>query len=57
MNKINSNTNNISIFNLIDIFSGSRSRVQEKLISVTDCDTHFHHNFYCDIEKPFISIQ
>lgn len=57
MKNIKSTTNTISVFNLINIFRRSRSSVQEKLIAITDCDTHFHHDFYCDIEKPFISIQ
>jgi len=45
-----------SIFNLIEIF-GQVNKVAEKTINVeSHCEQKHHHDFYCDTEKPFISI-
>ncbi len=49
-------TKNISIFNLIAIFTKSQKVIQNKIAKLAHCEKHFHHDYYCDSEKPFISI-
>ena len=41
------------IFNLIEIFRSSPKQ-QQPLVAVEHCEQKFHHDFYCDAEKPFI---
>ncbi|QWX83454.1 hypothetical protein H0I23_13465 [Cellulophaga sp. HaHaR_3_176] len=48
---------NKSIFNLIEIFrSTSKQKLALNSIPQTHCSEKFHHDFYCDAERPFISI-
>ncbi|MDO1501928.1 hypothetical protein Q2T40_17475 [Winogradskyella maritima] len=47
-------TTHTSIFNLIEIFRKAKATV-ERNISPTHCSTNYHHDFYCDAEKPFIN--
>jgi len=45
-----------SLFNLIEIF-GNTNRLETKSINLeSHCDQKHHHDFYCDAEKPFISL-
>jgi len=50
--------NNIekSLFGLITIFRSTRAVAIEPTISKTHCDEKYHHDFYCDAEKPFVSL-
>ncbi|MCB0372229.1 MAG: hypothetical protein KDD31_04365 [Muricauda sp.] len=41
------------IFNLIEIFRNSPKTVQP-IAASEHCEQKFHHDFYCDAEKPFI---
>ena len=43
-----------SIFNLIEIFKGSGKASTQNIISETHCEQKYHHDFYCDAEKPFV---
>ena len=43
-----------SIFNLIEIFRTSQKPLANKVIAAEHCDQRYHHDFYCDAEKPFI---
>lgn len=45
-----------SIFNLIEIFSKPRSGHTTSINAVAHCEQKHHHDFYCDAEKPFVSI-
>lgn len=45
-----------SIFNLIEIFRKSNKAVPTALNAVVHCEQKHHHDYYCDAEKPFISI-
>lgn len=46
-----------SIFNLIEIFrNGRKSTTTINIIPQTHCAEKHHHDFYCDAEKPFISL-
>ncbi len=45
-----------SIFNLIEIFRTSKNLNKQTIISNSHCETKHHHDFYCDVEKPFISL-
>ncbi len=49
-------TKHTSIFNLITVFSQSQGRPEQK-VSETDCEKNYHHDYYCDTEKPFIAVQ
>lgn len=43
--------NNVSLFNLIEIFSRPR-RSNVKLIDpVEHCEVNQHHDYYCDVER------
>jgi hypothetical protein len=45
-----------SIFNLIEIFRRSK-KIEDKTINAKAyCAKSHHHDFYCDAERPFISI-
>ncbi|MFS4468923.1 hypothetical protein [Maribacter sp. 2210JD10-5] len=46
-----------SIFNLIEIFRRPQGQVLNRIIPKEHCEQKHHHDFYCDAEKPFISIQ
>ena len=50
--------NNIekSLFNLIEIFRSHKAVVAGPTISKTHCEEKYHHDFYCDAEKPFVSL-
>ncbi len=45
-----------SIFNLIEIFRTTRTSHKEATITHSHCENNHHHDFYCDAEKPFISL-
>jgi len=45
-----------SIFNLIEIFSRPKIINRDVINKVSHCEQEHHHDFYCDAEKPFISI-
>lgn len=45
-----------SIFNLIEIFRQSNKINVDTINAKTHCEQKHHHDFYCDTEKPFISI-
>ncbi len=43
-----------SIFNLIEIFRKPH-KVQVKTVKASEhCEQEYHHDFYCDAEKPFV---
>ncbi len=44
-----------SIFNLIEIFRGTGKPVAQHLTLEEHCEQKYHHDFYCDAEKPFVS--
>ncbi|WP_222982290.1 hypothetical protein [Flagellimonas meishanensis] len=44
-----------SIFNLITIFRMSPKAATSTLITPNHCEQKFHHDFYCDAEKPFVA--
>lgn len=44
-----------SIFNLIEIFRRSRKLAFQAINAVSHCEQEQHHDFYCDVEKPFIA--
>ncbi len=48
-------TNNKSIFNLIEIFRQGKRKIVNTLNAKAHCDQRSHHDFYCDVERPFIS--
>ncbi len=48
---------NISIFNLIEIFGNTEKNNLKTKDSKTHCEQKYHHDFYCDAERPFISIK
>lgn len=43
-------TENNSIFNLIEIFGQTTKGSNSNKKSHPDCDTNFHHDFYCKIK-------
>ena len=49
-------TNNKSLFNLIEVFSKGKMKVVEQSDSSTHCEKHQLHDFYCNAEKPFVAI-
>jgi len=49
------NSKHISIFNLIEIFRQS-SKSPQPITADEHCEQKHHHDFYCDSEKPYISI-
>ena len=50
------NLKHISIFNLIEIFSRTRTRVVRTISPKTQCEQNHMADYYCDAEKPFISL-
>ncbi|WP_248724699.1 hypothetical protein [Seonamhaeicola sp. ML3] len=47
-----------SIFNLIEIFRGnSNPSLIKRLSTKTHCEQKHHHDFYCDMERPFIGVK
>ncbi|MBP1841281.1 hypothetical protein [Formosa algae] len=46
---------NISIFNLIEIFTNNNKVAVNTISPKTHCEQKHIHDFYCDAEKPFIS--
>jgi len=49
--------NNKSIFNLIEIFRQGKRKITNNLNPKKHCDQKGLHDFYCDIERPFIQSQ
>jgi hypothetical protein len=45
-----------SIFNLIEIFRQPRKSHPQTLNARMHCEEKHHHDFYCDAERPFISL-
>ncbi|WP_375325793.1 hypothetical protein [Flagellimonas sp. GZD32] len=43
-----------SIFNLIEIFRTSQKTKLQAVKVSGHCEQHYHHDFYCDAEKPFV---
>lgn len=43
-----------SIFNLIEIFRTEKKSKQQTVLATDHCEKKYHHDFYCDAEKPFI---
>lgn len=46
-----------SIFNLIEIFRKGKPSVTQTLSPKIHCEQKHIHDFYCDSEKPHITIQ
>jgi len=46
-----------SLYNLISIFRGKAAKVAQKLSTQTHCQERSMHDFYCDAQRPFISVQ
>ncbi len=44
-----------SIFNLIEIFRFSPRSATNTIVGADHCEKRYHHDFYCDAEKPFVS--
>ncbi len=47
-------TNNTSIFNLIEIFRQGKKQIINSINPKTHCEQKSIHDFYCDAEKPFV---
>lgn len=47
---------NKSLFNLIEIFRRGNMKNATPINVKAHCEQKHHHDFYCDSEKPFISI-
>jgi len=45
-----------TIFNLIEIFRQSRKPKMTPINAQMHCEQKHHHDFYCDTEKPFVSL-
>ncbi len=45
-----------SIFNLIEIFRHTKKTESKTINAAVHCEKRQHHDFYCDAEKPFISL-
>lgn len=45
-----------SLFNLIEIFRQGNTTKTTPINMESHCAQKHHHDFYCDAEKPFISI-
>lgn len=43
-----------SIFNLIEIFGQPRATQANTFSTASHCEQKYHHDFYCDAEKPFV---
>lgn len=46
----------VSIFNLIEIFRGKGKQGCSAIAPKTHCEQKYIHDFYCDAERPFVSI-
>lgn len=49
-------SHNKSLFNLIEIFRKGNTSHAMPINVKAHCEQKHHHDFYCDSEKPFISI-
>ena len=45
-----------SLFNLIEIFRRNGNPIKEMRLAEDHCDKKHHHDFYCDAEKPFVTL-
>ncbi len=45
-----------SIFKLIEIYRRPRKSNVDPINIASHCEQEHHHDFYCDAEKPFISL-
>jgi len=45
-----------SIFNLIEIFRQPKKSEDKAINALAHCEKSYHHDFYCDAERPFISL-
>nr|WP_292964712.1 MULTISPECIES: hypothetical protein [unclassified Allomuricauda] len=43
-----------SIFNLIEIFRTSQKTNTQTVKVSEHCEQKYHHDFYCNVEKPFV---
>lgn len=48
-------TKHKSIFNLIEIFKGSRKKIISQILPKTHCEQNHISDFYCDAERPYIA--
>ncbi|GAL65585.1 hypothetical protein [Jejuia pallidilutea] len=48
------NLKHTSIFNLIEIFNGKRTKVSHTISPKTHCEQKHIHDYYCDAEKPHV---
>ena len=51
------NVKHVSIFNLIEIFRGSRKDNPKIITERTHCEKNHLTDFYCDAENPFVSLK
>lgn len=47
-------TQNKSLFNLIEIFRQGKQQIINSINSKKHCEQKGIHDFYCDAEKPFV---
>jgi len=47
-------TDNRSIFNLIEIFRQGKGKIANTINLEKHCEEKGIHDFYCDVEKPFV---
>ncbi len=45
-----------SVFNLIDIFRRPTKKLTRVFNTKTHCEQKEHHDYYCDAEKPFLTV-
>ncbi|MFD2100032.1 hypothetical protein [Flagellimonas iocasae] len=43
-----------SIFNLIEIFRTPQKATVQTVVVPEHCEQEYHHDFYCDAEKPYV---
>ncbi len=43
-----------SVFNLIEIFRQGKRQIKNSINSKKHCEQKSMHDFYCDVEKPFV---
>ena len=46
-----------SIFNLIELFRRTPKRIINTIVPKTHCEQKQLHDYYCDAEKPHISLE
>ncbi|CAH8282931.1 hypothetical protein EV196_101542 [Mariniflexile fucanivorans] len=51
------NVKHVSIFNLIEIFRGSRKVALKTITEKTHCEQNHLTDFYCDAETPYVSLK